>query len=114
MGRDERQSRFNQWRREEQVSKTSAYDRFGREIREGDVIHLIGKGDLFWRVAKVSPVLTPQAPPGMVEIHLTAAFITGVPGGQPIGDVIKCVDAQEAEEAKAQRVASGPIGAVES
>ncbi len=95
MGRDERENPFNRFRQAEGRSSRETYDRNGRLIGEGDIVHLIGKGDVMWRVTSVKPVMDPKAPPGLVELALVAAFVTGVPGGQNVMDVIKCKDATE-------------------
>ena len=95
MGSGERNNPFNAWKRDEGVSKNHLYDRAGRQINEGDVVHMIGRLDIMWRVQKVTPVLAPNLPPGMVEVSLVAVVVQGVAGGQPIGDLIKVVDASE-------------------
>lgn len=79
--------------------KTQAYDRFGRVLQAGDLVILLEKGPIVWRVQEVRPVLSPQAPPGVVEISLVAIFATGAPGGTPIGDLIKVRDAGEMQPA---------------
>lgn len=56
----------------------------------------MGKTDIVWRVHEVRPLLNPDAPPGLVELIMTAAFITALPGGTPISDLIKVKDASEA------------------
>lgn len=61
----------------------------------GDVIHVLNKADIMWRLQKVAPVLDPKAPAGLVELHMVAVFVTGVQGGMPISDVIKTRDASE-------------------
>jgi hypothetical protein len=95
MGRDERSNPFNRFAKTEALSVSQTYDRFGRPLQEGDIIHLLGKLDIMWRVVSVKPILNPKAPPGTIEIQLHAVFVTGVPGGQLVTDVIKVKDASE-------------------
>jgi len=95
MGADERANPFAAWKKADQVSPTEAYDRNGRLLQPGDVVHIIGKGDIMWRMQSVKPVLAPNAPKGLVEISMVAVFMTGVPGGTPIADLLKVKDASE-------------------
>jgi len=95
MGSDARNNPFSRWKNADQVVQTEAYDRHGRQLQPGDVVHIIGKGDIMWRVQGVKPILAPDAPKGLVEISLIAVFMTGVPGGTPIADLLKVKDASE-------------------
>lgn len=104
MGAEQRRNPFAQWKQRDGVSKLNAYDRMGREIGPGDVVHILGKTDVMWKVTGVRPVLDKDAPPGLVEISLASAFLTGVQGGHPIPDLLKVFDAQEAT---APKVAGG-------
>lgn len=76
------------------VSRTETCDRFGRRVKSGDVVHLIGKLDIMWKVVGVKPILDAKAPPGLVEISLVTRFVTAVPGGTPVMDLIKVRDAE--------------------
>ena len=95
MGRDERANPFGAWKQPAGMSKSQTYDRNGRELGVGDVVHILGKGDIMWRVTDLHPIMDPKAPPGLIEIQLAAVFVTGVPGGQRVSDLIKCKDARE-------------------
>lgn len=105
MGADQRANPFSTWKRSEGVSQAKLYDRNGRELGVGDVVHLLNKSDIFWRVQSVTPVLDPKAPAGLIELQLVAVFLTGVPGGRPITDVLKTRDASENQTGPA-----GPAG----
>jgi hypothetical protein len=98
MGRDARRSPFNGFRRTSDApSMARSFDRFGRELQVGDIVLLTAgaKSDIQWRVAKIGPSLHPQAPAGMLELHLIATLATGVEGGKTIADLIKVRDASE-------------------
>lgn len=79
------------------VNKFGVYDHFMREVQEGDIVFLPGKQDTFWRISKIAPVLRPDAPPGLMEVTLVAAFVTGLPGGAPIMDMIRLRTRAEVE-----------------
>lgn len=95
MGSESRRNPFNEWQRSEGVVTTRAYDRFGRELQEGDAVVLMGSDVIVWRISYVKPVLDAKAPPGLVEIGMQAVFVNGVPGGQKLGDIIKVRDVGE-------------------
>ena len=88
----------SRWKKEDQVKEFEVYDRFGRLIQKGDLVLLIEKRDIFWKVVEVKPILDPtlidpraQAKP--VQITLVTSFATVVPGGTPIGDLLQLVNA---------------------
>lgn len=83
-------SRFMQRRKQAEGARLSStlMDRFGRELQEGDLVHIVGKGDIFWQVAKLAPSLYPQAPPAAMELVLVAEFPFVLQGGQRIGDLL--------------------------
>lgn len=95
MGAEQRSNPFNTWRQAAGVTTTELYDRNGRPLQSGDVVHLIGKLDIMWKVVHVRPVLDKDAPPGLVELALQAVVVQGLPGGQPIPMIIKVRDAGE-------------------
>lgn len=96
MGHESRNSPFTSWGGAgEAAAKTQTCDRYGRVVQSGDVVHLIAKQDIMWKVVHVKPILDAKAPPGLVEIALVASFVTGVPGGMPVADMIKVRDASE-------------------
>lgn len=99
MGREQRNNPLTQQRTGLQSGHT--YDRFHREITEGDHVYILGKGDVFWKVLRVRALLDPTAPPGAIEIVFSTQVASVVPGGQAISDVIKCLDAQQIAEAQA-------------
>lgn len=113
MGRDERNNPFNTWRQADGVSATTLYDRHARVIGEGDVVHILGKGDVFWRIQDLTLQMprSTQDPPMHLRVTMTAVIITGLPGGQPIQDIIKVKDASEmpqvTEPPKAKRQDGG-------
>lgn len=74
---------------------SKAYDRFGRELSEGDLVVQLTQGTIIWRVTRAAPSLSAQAPAGMVELELIAVSASGVPGGQPLGDLVRIRDAAD-------------------
>lgn len=80
------------------MTSTKLYDRFQKEVKDGDVVYLLGRTDIMWRVQKVAPSLQPGAPPGLVELHLVAVFAMGLPGGTPVTDMIKVRDAEDLKQ----------------
>lgn len=89
MGYAARSNRFNQWTQEAQVDRNKVYDRFGREIREHDIVWVPGH-DLPFRVSSVSPDLSPQAPaPNIQQVGLVAVMPIGVVGGRPINELVR-------------------------
>ena len=99
MGRDDRQRLPSP-----EGASTAAYDRFGRRIQTGDLLILLNQGTILWRVKGTAPVLSPQAPPGMVAVQLVAIFEQGVQGGAPIPDFVVARSVEP--DAKAPRVAA--------
>jgi len=97
MGTAERSNPFNRWRRDDQVSEFKLYDKFQREVGVGDAVMVLGKDDVTWRVANITLQLPRNAndPPAHLKVTLAAVFINGVPGGIPVGDMIKVRDVSE-------------------
>lgn len=87
MGRESRRNPTAQ-RRHAMVT-TQIYDRFEQPLREGDIVLLLGKGDVFWRVTKAAPSLRPGATIGAVELAMVAIWQGSLPGGRPIVDLIR-------------------------
>lgn len=92
MGRDETLNPHNQG---QPLIRTAAYDRLGRILASGDLVVLLNQGTILWRVQETKPNLNPAAPPGLVELSLVAVFAQGVPGGTPIGDIVRVRSAGE-------------------
>lgn len=47
-------------------------DARGRILEEGDEIIVVTQGPIFFRVARIAPVLNPQLPPDMLELQIVA------------------------------------------
>jgi len=88
---------MNQWRKSEHIEAFKLYDRFSREVVPGDAVMLFNKWDTAWRIANIELVLPthPQDPPAHLKVTLAAVFINAVPGGTPMGDMVKVMDASE-------------------
>jgi hypothetical protein len=50
----------------------STKDARGRDLQEGDEIMLNARGVIFYRIAKIGPVLDPKAPPNALMVHVAA------------------------------------------
>jgi hypothetical protein len=50
----------------------STKDARGRDLQEGDEIILNSRGQVYYRVAKISPCLDPKAPPDVIMLHIAA------------------------------------------
>lgn len=74
--------------------QTGSYDRFGRPLQEGDKVYRLNNADVVWEVVKLQPSMHPQAPPGTMELVLTATLVTGLPGGQNIADLLLVLPAE--------------------
>lgn len=95
MGRDQRTNPFATWVTGGGGRQTESYDRLGRALQKDDMVYIIGKGDVMWRVLELKPVLDANAPAGLVQITLISSLMVPVPGGQRIADLIKVADASE-------------------
>lgn len=73
-------------------------DRFGHVIAPGDMLMIPALGDVVWHVAKVAAVLDPQAPPGLVQMVLTAGHRAVVQAGERTTEFIKVLDVSERPE----------------
>ena len=49
---------------------TETRDARGRVLQEGDEIILSVPGPIYFRVAQITPVLDPAAPPGLLHVHV--------------------------------------------
>ncbi len=91
------------------------YDRWGKSLDQGDVVHILGRTDVMWVVADIRPVLDPQAPPGTLIVSLQATLQIPVRGGVRLQDVLKQLDARQVAGLQAQQDPPPPVGgAVES
>lgn len=96
MGAAARSNPFGAWKRDGGARHTEAYDCAGRLIGPGDMVHVFNKQDVMWRVVKTKPILNgPPNQPPLVEVTMVATFITPVPGGMPLGDCVKVMDASD-------------------
>lgn len=87
MGRD---ARFKQDTLRQSVAAAEILDRFNRPIRQGDLVHILNKGDTFWQVGQITPMLDPAAPAGLLQVMLTSVIVVGLRAGVAIPDLIKC------------------------
>lgn len=71
-------------------------DARGRALQEGDEIILAVAGPLYFRVAGITPVLDPTAPPGLVQVHVGAMLTFGVKRGAVNREFVRIRTAEEA------------------
>lgn len=51
-------------------ANTTTMEARGRVLQEGDEIILAVPGPIYFRVAQITPVLDPTAPPGLLHVHV--------------------------------------------
>lgn len=68
----------------------------GRPLQEGDEIILAVPGPIYFRVARIDPVLDPAAPPGLVQIHMGCMVTFGAKGGVINREFVRVRTAEEA------------------
>ncbi len=86
----------------------------GRPLQEGDEIIVTLQGPTYVRVAKITPNLHPQAPPGRMTITLGAIYSFGAMRGVRNPEFIRVQTAEEAGPLipPAEEKKSGPTGIV--
>lgn len=77
-------------------------DRFGKELEPGCAFYWIGKTDVIWQLASARKSVRPDLPAGTLEITLTAHIRTGVIGGVPNLDLLKCMSKEECDAVMAK------------
>jgi len=75
---------------------TEVLEARGRVLQEGDEIILAIPGPLYFRVAQITPVLDPAAPPGLVQIHVGCMLTFGAKRGAINREFVRVRTAQEA------------------
>lgn len=79
---------------------TETYDARKRVLQEGDEIILAVPGPLFFRVAKITPVLDPSAPPGMLFVHVGCMLTFTAKRGAVNREFVRVRSVQEAGPAE--------------
>lgn len=98
MGAEARANPFNKWRNAaaDGISQFKVYDAYGRELALDDLLLWPTKPVVEWRVREVRPSLRPDQP-GLTLTLMALAQIV-VPGGTPMLDLVKILDAAQVRE----------------
>ena len=75
---------------------TAILDARRRPLQEGDELILAVQGPLYFRIAQIAPNLHPQAPPGMMTVHLMCAVAFASMQGQINPEFVRVRTAEEA------------------
>lgn len=71
-------------------------DARGRILQEGDEIIIAIPGPIFFRVSRITPVLDPKFPPGMLMLHIGAMIPWAAKRGEVNPEFIRVRTAAEA------------------
>jgi hypothetical protein len=79
-----------------ETTATSALDAIGRPLAEADGIFRIDlNGPPLFRVAGIQPVVDPNLPPGLVDVHVICFHTLRAKAGVPIPSVVRIGGAGE-------------------
>lgn len=92
MGHDARQNPGSA----EYTGPPETRDARGRVLQEGDEIILAVPGPIYFRVAQITPVLDPAAPPGLLQVHVGAMLTFGAKRGAINREFVRVRSAEEA------------------
>jgi hypothetical protein len=84
----------------------------GRELREGDEIILAIPGPIYFRVAAITPVLDPAAPPGLMQVHLGCMLTFGAKVGTINREFVRVRTEQEAGPMSFKLLDAQPAGGI--
>ena len=68
----------------------------GRVLQEGDEILLSIAGPIYFRVAQITPILDPAAPPGLLHVHVGAMLTFAAKRGAINREFVRVRTAEEA------------------
>ena len=74
----------------------STLDARGRVLQEGDEIILNIRGPIYFRVANITPILDPNAPANMLQVHVAAILTFMAKRGAMNNEFIRVRTAEEA------------------
>lgn len=80
----------------------------GRVLQEGDEIILSLPSPIYFRVAKITPVLDPTAPPGLLHVHVGSMLSFVAKRGQISREFIRVRSAEEAGAMDFQLLEAAP------
>ena len=75
---------------------TDTRDARGRVLQEGDEVILAIPGPIYFRVAQITPVLDPQAPPGLLHVHVGCMLTFTAKRGAINREFVRVRSAEEA------------------
>lgn len=93
MGREERANPNNQ--KDATPRLDGIVDARGRKLEVGDEIIFNAGGPIYFRVVDIKPCLRPDAPPGMMELVISAVPHFYTPRGVPQVEFIRTRTAEE-------------------
>ena len=82
----------------------------GRVLQEGDEIILQIPGPLYFRVAQITPVLDPAAPPGLLHVHVGCMLTFAAKRGAINREFIRVRTAEEAGPTQFKLLDAQPQG----
>jgi hypothetical protein len=82
----------------------------GRILQEGDEIILSLPGPVYFRVAQITPVLDPGAPPGLLHVHVGAMLTFVAKRGAINAQFIRVRTAEEAGPTQFKLLDAQPAG----
>lgn len=94
--------------RETAEASQPIYEARGRPLQEGDEIILATRGPIYFRVAQITPVLDPSAPPNLVQVHVAAILTFVAKKGSQNNEFIRVRTSAEAGPQQLQMVAAIP------
>lgn len=68
----------------------------GRVLQEGDEIILAIPGPIYFRVAQITPMLDPSAPPGLLQVHVGCMLTFTAKRGAVNREFVRVRTAEEA------------------
>lgn len=80
----------------------------GRPLQEGDEVILSLSDPIYFRVAQITPVLDPGAPPGLLHVHVGAMLTFVAKRGAVSREFIRVRSAEEAGAMDFQMLEAAP------
>lgn len=75
-----------------------------RPLHEGDEILLAVPGPIYFRIAEITPNLHPQAPPGLMTVHVACGLAFVAQRGQVNPEFVRVQTAAEAGPSNVRRI----------
>ena len=91
-------------------TQVGTLDARGRVLQEGDEIILNVRGPIYFRVAQITPMLDPNAPPGMLHVHVAAILTFMAKRGAMNAEFVRVRTAEEAGPQQLKMIDAIPQG----